>query len=77
MTIGDICLVADDVLTGPDGIAPVKYPKATAKGLRVKVAKAGYLTCETNWESGWDGDSAPPEVTYQLKAGQDPTPDAR
>ncbi len=77
MTIGDISLVADNVLTSSDGIAPVKYPKADTKDLRLKVAKAGYLTNEDKWQNGWDTGSIPPEFTCQLTAGRDPILDAR
>ena len=76
-TIKDICLVGDSVPTGADGIAAVKYPISETKGLEVRISKAGYLTCNDNWEHGWDGGSVPADITYKLAPGRDPILDAR
>jgi beta-lactamase regulating signal transducer with metallopeptidase domain len=75
--IQDISLVGDSVLTGADGIAAVKYPISDTKDLRVEISKAGYLTCDDNWENGWDGGSVPADMTYKLAPGRDPILDAR
>jgi beta-lactamase regulating signal transducer with metallopeptidase domain/ankyrin repeat protein len=77
MSIGDISLVADTVLTSANGVAPIKYPKDGTKDLRVEVAKDGYLTCDDNWNTGWQAGSMPPDVTYLLTPGRDPALDAR
>ena len=66
MIIGNISLVADNVVTAGDGSAVVKYPKDGAKDLRVKVTKAGYANCEIHWENGWQMGEIPEEITYRL-----------
>jgi len=69
MIIGDISLVADNVLTDDNGNAVVKYPtdaNGAAKDLRVKVVRAGYQDCEIHWNNGWNAGEIPEEITYRL-----------
>ena len=75
MSFSDVSLVADNVLTGPDGIALIKYPKPDARDLRIRIACAGYLGNQDKWENGWDGASVPSDFTVQLTHGHDPTQD--
>ncbi len=82
MIIGDISLVADNVITGKDGTAVVKYPKDAkfgAKDLRVKITKPGYGDCELHWNTGWQAGQIPDDITYRLApngaTGDAATPD--
>jgi len=82
MIIGDISLVADNVVTGKDGTATVKYPtdaKLGAKDLRLKVTKPGYGDCELHWMNGWNAGQIPSDITYRLapngETGDNATPD--
>lgn len=74
--IQDVSLVGDSVLTGTNGIATVKYPVSDTKDLRVEISKSGYLTCDDNWNNGWDGGSVPTDMTYKLAPARDPSLDA-
>ncbi len=81
MVIGDISLVADNLLTGEDGTVTVKYPNDPkgAKDLRIKITKPGYGDCELHWNKGWQAGQVPDEITYRLAPdgakGDDATPD--
>jgi hypothetical protein len=70
----NISLVGDSVVTSADGVAVVNFPKDSTKDLRVQVVKDGYITCNDNWQKGWDGPSVPVKMTYQLTAGDNPGP---
>ena len=70
----NISLVGDSLITSAEGIAVVKFPKASITDLRVQVVKDGYLTCNDNWQQGWDGPKVPDKITYQLAPGQEPVP---
>ncbi|HEX4141818.1 MAG TPA: hypothetical protein VHY09_15830 [Candidatus Methylacidiphilales bacterium] len=82
MIIGNTSLVADNVVTGADGTAVVKYPKDAklgAKDLRLKITKPGYGDCELHWNNGWQAGQIPDGITYRLAPdganGDDATPD--
>ncbi len=82
MVIGDISLVGDNVITGRDGTAVVKYPtdaKLGAKDLRIKITKPGYGDCELHWNKGWQAGQIPDQVNYRLvpdgTRGNDTKPD--
>ena len=71
MVVGNFGLVADNALTGADGIALINYPKGDTKDLRIKIAAAGYAPNQDKWQTGWDGASIPPDFTCQLARGED------
>jgi beta-lactamase regulating signal transducer with metallopeptidase domain len=75
--VQDVNLVGDPVLTGPDGVAAIQYPKAEATDLQIEIGKTGYLMNDTNWQNGLDVANAPPDITYQLTPGRDPSLDTR
>ena len=79
MVIGDISLVADNVLTDQDGMGVVKYPKAGAKDLRLKITKPGYGNCEIHWNDGWKAGAIPDAIIYEIApdgaTGDDAKPD--
>lgn len=66
MSVEDVGVVADPILTSTDGVALVKYPVSRTSYLGVEVSKEGYLDRSDHWKSG----SIPDSITYRLEPGK-------
>lgn len=63
MSVEDVGVVADPILTTADGVALVKYPVSRTSHLGVQLSKAGYHESSDQWQNG----NIPDSITYRLK----------
>ena len=62
LSVDDIGVVADPILTSSNGVALVKYPVSRTSSLGIEVSRKGYQEHRDNWQSG----SIPEETTCRL-----------